>query len=172
MRTRPQADAILEQRRLLDDPDPVPDLVSQVAQQLREALTAARVAYKAAHEEGMERLKNDTNWQQLTPEQKHQLLSEEFLTKVPDVNTATTDAVLASLRAMSLGTWADRTAALPTRFQRVLRKAAELMEPDAVYVKLESKTFKSREDIEAWVQELEELLLDKFDNSAGAVVVH
>ncbi len=167
-----QADAILDQRRLLADPDPVPDLVSAVAQHLREALVQARDGYQTAHDEGMERLRNDENWEQLTPEQRHELLAEQHLTKVPDINTGTTDAVLSSLRAMSLGTWSDRTAALPHRFQLVLLKAAELMEPDAVYVKLESRTFKSKDDIKAWTRELEETLLERFDDSAGVVVVH
>src|SRR5690606_11819362 len=127
-------------------------LCDQLTKLLREALTKAHADYKAAHEAGMATLKNDENWVQLTPEQKNSLLAAEKLTKVPQVDTSTEAKVLESLDAMSLSTWSDRNAALPARFERVRLAAAELMEPEAVYVKIPSRTLKTPDEVREWVQ--------------------
>ncbi|MBI2566519.1 MAG: BREX system P-loop protein BrxC [Candidatus Schekmanbacteria bacterium] len=113
-----QADAIRDQRLLLADPDPVPGLCEQVTQLLRDALTASQNAYQEAHDVGMAMLRADQNWEQLAPEQKHELLAAEKLTKVPPVDVSSEVKVLESLEAMSLSTWSDRIAALPARFQK------------------------------------------------------
>src|SRR5690606_4376452 len=102
-----QADAILDGRLLLADPDPVPGLVDQLTQLLRDALIKARDAYQAEFDRGAERLAADANWEQLTPEQRHALRLKQHVTKVPDIKTGTTREVLTSLRSMSLATWAD-----------------------------------------------------------------
>ena len=47
----------------------------------------------------------------------------------------------------------------------------QLMEPEAVYVKVPSRPLKTPDEIREWVQELEKTLLDKFDSSDGPVVV-
>lgn len=167
-----QADAIRDQRMLLGEPDPVPALCDTLTGLLRDALTRSHDEYKAAHDAGMAMLKADENWPQLTPEQKHGLLLAQKLTKVPAIDTATEAKVLASLDAMSLSTWADRIAALPARFDKVRLGAAELMEPEAVYVKVPSRTLKTPDEIRDWVQDLEKTLLDKLETSEGPVVVH
>jgi len=167
-----QADAIRDQRMLLDDPDPVPALCDTLTGLLRVALTRNHGEYKAAHEAGMAMLKADENWPQLTPAQKHELLLAQKLTKVPTIDTANEPRVLASLDAMSLSTWADRIAALPARFDKVRLAAAELMEPEAVYVKVPSRTLKTPDEVRDWVQDLEKTLLGKLETSDGPVVVH
>jgi hypothetical protein len=167
-----QVIAIRDQRMLLEDPDPVPALCDQLTGLLRDALTRSHAEYKTAHEAGMEMLKADENWTQLTPEQKHELLVAQKLTKVPVIDTANEAKVLESLDAMSLSTRADRIAALPARFDKVRLAAAELMEPEAVYVKVPSRTLKTPDEIRQWVQDLERTLLDKLETSEGPVVVH
>jgi len=167
-----QVIAIRDQRMLLDDPDPVPALCDQLTGLLRDALTRSHAEYKTAHEAGMEMLKADENWTQLTPEQKHELLVAQKLTKVPVIDTSGEAKVLESLDAMSLSTWADRIAALPARFDKVRLAAAELMEPEAVYVKVPSRTLKTPDEIRQWVQDLERTLLDKLEKADGPVVVH
>ena len=59
---------------------------------------------------------------------------------------------------------ADRIAALPSRFDEVLVKAAEEMEPEVQFVNLPRRTLKSEADIDAWLEdvrrELREALQD------------
>ena len=167
-----QFDAIRDQRLLLANPDPVPGLCDQVTKLLRDALTTSQADYQAAHESGMETLKADDNWVQLTPEQKNELLVSQKLTKVPQVDTSTESNVLESLDGMPLSTWSDRIAALPSRFDKVRLAAAELMEPEAVYVKIPSRTLKTPDEVRDWVQALEKDLLAKLETSTGPVVVH
>jgi len=165
-----QADSILQGRLLLSDPDPVPALCGRIAQLLREALNGAYKEFEETFEAGMETLRTDENWKQLTPEQRNSLFSEHGLVPKPTVSTGSEQEILASLRAISLGNWADRAAALPTRFEKVRRGAAELMEPETVYVKIKSRTLRNPDEVEVWLSELEQMLLDKLQE--GPVVVH
>lgn len=167
-----QADAIIEGRMLLEDPDPVPPLRDQLTQLLRDALIQAQREYREAHEAGMRLLEQDENWSKLSEEQRHGLLAEEKLTVVPEISTGTTHDVLTTLRGMPLGTWSDRCAALPGRFDKVRLNAAELMEPQAVYVKIPARTLKNADDVKAWLSELEKLLLDKLEEGEGPLVIH
>ena len=167
-----QAGAIRDQRMLLDEPDPVPALCDTTTGLLRDALTRSHEEYKTAHDAGMAMLKADENWPQLTPEQKHEILLAQKLTKVPAIDTANEAKVLASLDAMTLSTWADRIAALPARFDKVRLAAAELMEPEAVYVKVPPRTLRNPDEVREWVQDLEKTLLGKLETSEGPVVVH
>ena len=167
-----QARAIQDQRLLLENPDPVPPLCERATTLLREKLTRCRADYQAAHDAGMAMLKADDNWTQLSPDQKHELLLAEGLTAVPEIDTADEGKVLATLDAMPLSTWGDRIAALPARFSRVQIQAAELMEPEAAYVKLQAATLHSEDEIRAWVKNLEQALLDKSEGGKRPVFVH
>lgn len=167
-----ESETIHASRLLLSDPDPVPSLVEQVTQVLRSALIDARKLYSDQHAAGMAKLNSDANWAQLSPEQRHELLQEHGLTKVPDVATGTTQEVLASVRTTSLATWADRTAALGTRFQQVQLEAAALLEPKATYYELPSATLKTQAEVRAWVQELERDLVARLEKADGPLVVH
>ena len=166
-----QADAILDGRLLLADPDPVPGLVDQLTQLLRDALIKARDAYRAAFDEGAKRLAADPNWAQLTPEQRHDLRSKQHVTKVPETKTGTTQDVLTSLRSMPLATWADRTAALPTRFDAILREAAELVLPDPVFFKVKGTTVSSEAELDTWLETVRSQLKEALDTADGAPVV-
>src|SRR4051812_39552882 len=64
--------AIIEQDRgLLADPDPVPNLVGTLTDALRAALNQAHAGYARAHEEGLSRLEKSGDWPKLSPEQKY-----------------------------------------------------------------------------------------------------
>lgn len=165
-----QADGILDGRLLLSDPDPVSDLCGRITQLLRDALNKAYKEFETAFQVGMETLRPDENWKQLIPEQRHSLLSGHGLVPKLTAVTGSEQEILASLRAISLGSWADRTAALPTRFDKVRKAAAELMEPETVYVKVNSRALRNPDDIEVWLSELEQTLLEKLKD--GPVVVH
>ena len=166
-----QADAILDGRLLLTDPDPVPGLVDQLTQLLRDALIKARAAYEAEFDDGARRLAADPNWAQLTPEQRYGLRLRQHVIKVPEIKTGTTQEVLTSLRSLSLTTWADRTAALPTRFDAILREAAELVLPDPVFIKVRGTTVTTADELKTWLEALKQQVQGALDNADGAPVV-
>ena len=161
-----QVSQIREHRSLLDDPDPVQPLLANLTQQFREAFNALQERYAAEHAAGMKRLEADDNWQQLSPDQRHDLLAAKRLTAhdAPEITLGVTDQVLETLSHVRPDALADRIAALPSRFDEVLVKAAEEMEPEVQFVNLPRRTLKSEADIDAWLEdvrrELREALQD------------
>lgn len=151
-----QVNAITHQRQLLAEPDPIAPLVANLAQLLRDELNRLDSAYHQCHQEGMERLRTDANWQQLQPEQRNELLAEQKLTAAeqPEVDLASTASILKTLAGLSLPSFADRVAAMPGRFDEVLRGAAALMEPEVQFVRLPRPTLKTEADIDQWTQQV------------------
>lgn len=166
-----QISTIEQERQLLNDPDLVSPLVSSLAQILRAELNRLDHNYSAKHEEGMARLKGDDNWQQLEPEQRHQLLSEQMLHEAarPKVEVQATEDVLRTVEVFSLSMFEDRIAAMPGRFDAVLQAAAELMEPEAKFIHLPRRTIKSRDELEAWLAEVKAQLTTALE--AGPVII-
>ncbi len=166
-----QADAILDGRLLLAEPDPVPGLVDQLTQLLRDSLITAHGVYQTEFDRGADRLAADANWVQLTSDQRHELRLKQQVTKVPEIKAGTTHEVLTSLRSMSLATWGDRTAALPTRFDAILREAAELVLPDPVFVKVKGATLSDTAELDAWIETVRQQVRHALDKAGGAPVV-
>lgn len=157
-----QIKTIEEQRQLLQEPDLIAPLLSNITQLLREELNRLMQQYDQLHQKGMERLEQDDNWQQLEPEQRNQLLSEQRLTlsDKPDINLASTDTVLSSLDKVSLAMLADRVAALPARFDNVAAAAAELMEPQVQFIQVPRRTLKSEAEIDSWIEDVRQQLIE------------
>ena len=80
------------------------------------------------------------------------------------------DEVLATVDRLSLGSFADRVAAIDSRFDAVLVAAAELMEPKAQFVKLPHRTIKTDEDIEAWLLDAKQTIALALKK--GPVILH
>lgn len=157
---RAQVETIEQQRQLLTDPDPVAPLITSLTQALRDALNRLDQDYKKRHEQGMARLADDSNWQQLEPEQRNQLLADQRLTLAdqPEVAVQSTQEVLNTLDQCALAMFADRVAALPSRFDNVAVAAAELCEPEIQFIHVPRRTLKSDADIDAWAEEVKQQL--------------
>jgi hypothetical protein len=152
-----QVEYIRTKRQLLDDPDPIKPLITQLTQLLRDELNRLSSEYTANHAAGMKRLEEDENWNQLKQEQKLALLSSQklILSDEPKVDVSNTSAIIKTLQTISLSSFMDRVAAMPSRFETVATKAAELLEPEVKTISLSRRTLKSEEDIEAWLKETE-----------------
>ena len=161
-----QVQKIEEQRLLLSDPDPVSPLISNISQTLRDALNNLDTQYQKDHENGMNRLRNDINWQQLEPEQRNELLSAQMLTNTakPQIDVQTTEKVLRTLEKFPLSMLIDRVAAMPSRFDNVLEEAAILLEPEVKFVKVPRRTLKTENDIDEWIKEVKNQLIAALDN--------
>jgi len=166
-----QIKTIEEQRQLLQEPDLITPLVSNISQLLREALNNHQQQYDQRHQEGIKRLEQDDNWQQLEPEQRNQLLSNQRLTLSdrPEINLASTETILNTLDRASLTVLADRVIGLPARFNNVATDAAELMEPQAQFVQLPRRTLKTDSEIDAWLAEVKQQLHESLQR--GPIVI-
>jgi hypothetical protein len=166
-----QVNHIEEQRLLLEEPDLIAPLVSNLTQFLRTELNRLDQEYQSRHEEGMSRLEADVNWQNLEPDLRYQLMSEQHLIEAarPKVDVQDTSKVLNTLNDVSLEMFADRVAAMPARFDNVLIQAAELLEPEAQFIQVPRRTLKTVDDIDAWLQEVKEQLKNALEN--GPIVI-
>ena len=167
-----QVKHIEQQRQLLEEPDAISPLVASLTQLLREELNRLHTDYQTRHKSGMARLDADTNWKQLEPEQRNSLLVAQklTLTDAPNVHVTNTDEVLATVDRLSLSSFADRVAAIDSRFDAVLVNAAELMEPKAQFVKLPHRTIKTDEDVEVWLLDAKQTITQALKK--GPVILH
>lgn len=166
-----QVQTIETQRQLLGDPDPITPLVNNLTQMLRSELNDLKQQYDAQWDAGEEKLNNDENWQQLEEEQRYQLRREQQLIEAskPKVDVEDTDSILQTLDRLPLAAFQDRVAAMPSRFDQVALGAAKLLEPEIQDVALPSRTLKTEKDIDAWLQEVGEMLKTKIEK--GPVIV-
>jgi hypothetical protein len=155
-----QAKTIRDQRLLLQDPDPIAPLSASLCQLLREQLNDLKKRWDQQWSIGEARLEKDPSWQGLEPEQKHELRLPHGLLEamVPRIDVETTATVLATLDASPLSALRDRIAAMPSRYDELLVGAAQLLEPKAKKVDLPSRTLKSEQDVDAWVDEVHGIL--------------
>ena len=101
-------------------------LIANLTQLLRDELNKLDGEYASRHAEGLKRLEEDSSWQQLEPEQRYQLMSDQFLQESarPKVEVQSTSDVLTTLDNCALSMFADRVAAMPARFDNVASGAA------------------------------------------------
>lgn len=168
---RTEVQQIEQQRFLLGEPDPIAPLVADLTDYLRKTLNDLDSEYVALFEEGMEQLRANPNWMKLEPGPCDRLLSAHKLTVAerPKIDVQSTEDVLKTLDAISLSMFSDRIAAIPERFETVKFAAAKLMVPKVQRVKLPSKTLKTEEDMNEWLQEVTLILKEKVKN--GPVIV-
>ena len=97
----------------------------------------------------------------MEPEQRYAIRKPHQLAEdgTPNIEVADTDSILKTLERTSLSALRDRIAALPSRFQAATVDAAKAMEPKVQQVRLDTRTLKSEEDIDAWLQEVKAKLL-------------
>ena len=166
-----QVNTIEQQRQLLEDPDLIAPLVSNLTQILRDELNRLNSEYESLHEQGFNGLQDDLNWQQLEPEQREQLLLAQFLLNSarPKVELQSTSDVLATLDTWPLPMFADRVAAMPSRFDKVSAGAVEFCEPQAQFIQVPRCTLKTEEDVDLWVKNIEEQLKQAL--AIGPVVI-
>jgi len=163
----PDADAILAQvqtiereRQLLEEPDPIAPLAANITQLLRDELNSLDGQYASLFEQRMGRLEQDPNWRELEPDERLRLLSHYSLDESnrPAVNVQSTEGLLETLEGCSLPSFADRVAAMSGRFDNVLKRAAELCQPEVQFIQVPRRTLKTEEEIDAWAAEMTERL--------------
>ncbi len=159
------------QRQLLAEPDLIPPLVNSLTQLLRDELNIVKSAWDREWLAGETRLKQDQNWQQLEPEQRYALRAPCGLVESAtlDIAVDSPDAILTTLKRAGLTALQDRVAAMPGRYNQILLETARLLEPELQEVFLPGRTLKTKEDVDAWLDQARELLMEKI--SKGPVLV-
>src|SRR5262249_8706011 len=143
------------------DPDPVPGLIDQLTQALRDKLNQAHSQCTQLQTAGRETLDTSPIWKQLKPEQQETLKAEHQLDGVPAIAVGTTEELLQTLHQPKLLESKNLGDAIPTRFGQALQAAAKLLEPKAQAVKLLGATIKNEDDLKSWLLATEETIREK-----------
>jgi hypothetical protein len=149
-----QRDAILADRRLLEDPDPVRPLTDRVATTLRARYAAAVDAYEQARATSIAALESDDLWAKLDPNQRTLILSATSLDAPAPSGLETTSKLLTALDATRPRDWEDRVDLLPPRIAKAREQAAKLVEPSAIRVTPPSATLRTATDVDAYLSDL------------------
>jgi len=158
-----QIGTIEKQRLLLEEPDPVRPLITNLTQLLREELNGIKAHWDTQWQTGESWLASDDNWVKLEPEQKHDLRVRHGLLEsmIPTIDVKDTGSILTTLNLVSLSALNDRIAAMPGRYQHILLEAAQLLEPLAHRANLPSATLKTEADVDVWLAEAETRLKEQ-----------
>lgn len=164
-----QREAILTDRRLLADPDPVGPPSARLATSLRARYTAAVEAYEAARSSAVGTLETDDLWARLDPAQRAAILAATSLDTHAPSGLETTSKLLAALEATRPRDWEDRIDLLPPRIAKAREQAARLVEPAAIRVTPPSATLRTQDDVDAYLNELRAKIEEQLAN--GPVVL-
>ena len=166
---RNQAEAVKDERRLLEKTAPVPAIHKEMAKALRKAVKQAHGEFEETHKTQMAALTASDNWKKLKAAQQKQILADEDIADVPSLSVGSEADLIQTLEQTPLPAWKTRTDALPQQFARAAIAAAKLLEPKTQCVHLTSGTLKTEQDAKAWLASTEKDLLAKLKD--GPVVI-
>jgi hypothetical protein len=162
-------DAIENGRRLLDEPDPVLELVSDCTESLRTTIQHRFDQYKGAYTQALTAIESDANWCKLDTGKQQELLDRRSIAAPvqPSLNSA--DEVIDSLEGCGIEQWTDRTEALKAKFESAREEAAQFFMPKAVRAQLPRRTLEDDAAIAQWLEDAEAELREKLKQ--GPVIV-
>jgi hypothetical protein len=145
-------------RGLLNDPDPLPDVVDTLSRILREELLRLEKEYDAAYDKGVRKLREDERWQALEIDRRSEIIQSQNLSVAskPVVMTTSPADILKTLSKCSIMSFSDRVAALPSRFDAALARAGALLSPESARTEIivPRRAFRTEEEIDVWVEEI------------------
>ncbi len=162
-RLREQSGAIARERTLLDEPDPVPPLLSETTDLLRAALNETHERYAEAFDAEMGKLESSETWRKLSEEQRSGILRASGLQKQHKPRLEGGAAVLDALNGVSLSEWENLTLSLPERFGRALAEAARLLEPKAVRVRPPNASLATEDEVDQYLKDLRGRIMGHID---------
>ncbi len=146
-----QQSAILANRRLLAEPDPVAPVLKALAELLRQAAHAAHSAHESAYEKTMGTLAADTVWCKVSTADQSRLLKDAGLEAPAKPDLGSDHALLTALDAKNLAVRRTEAEAIPARVEGARRQAAQLVEPKIQFVPVERRVLKTEADVDAWL---------------------
>ena len=166
---KPQIEAIVADRRLLDASDPVPGLAANLTNALRTELAESQDRYDETYGEEQKRLEEAESWRRIEQADRDAIFARLHISRASAGATGSEQEVLESLERISLDGWRTRIAALPSLFAQARAEADRLVEPKIRHVKLESSALRTAADVDAWVRKTEQDLLRQVEQ--GPIVI-
>jgi hypothetical protein len=146
-----QREAVLSNRRLLAEPDPVAPVLKALADLLRQALNATHSAHESAYKGAMATLAADAAWTKLSEADQARILKDAGLEPPAKPDLSSDQALLSALDAKNLAARRTEAEAVPARVEKTRRQAAQLIEPKIQFVSLDRRVLKTEADVDAWL---------------------
>jgi hypothetical protein len=164
-----QANAVRDEKRLLDKTDPVPAIHKEAVTALRSAVKKAYDDFKSVYDDEVAALESNDNWVKITSDQQQDILDAEGIAVIPFLSIGDDSSLLRTLEETPLTNWKTKIDALPTQFSNAALAAAKLLEPKTQTVRLTSGTLKTKEDVTSWIERIEQELLERLED--GPIVI-
>jgi hypothetical protein len=164
-----QANAVRDERRLLDKTDPIPAIHKEAVTALRSAVKKAYDEFKAVYDREMAALTSNDNWAKITFDQQQDILNAEGITSILPLSIGDDSSLLRTLEETPLTNWKTKIDALPKQFSNAALSAARLLEPETQTVRLTSGTLKTEEEVTSWIERTEQELLERLED--GPIVI-
>jgi len=164
-----EVDAIENGRRLLDEPDPVSELVNDCADNLRTTILHRFDQYKDTYTLALNTIESDSNWCKLDSAKQQELMQKRNVTVPVQPKLSSAVDVIESLEQCAIEQWTDRADALKTKFESAREEAAKFLLPKAVKAQLPNRTLEDEAAIEQWLADAETELRAKLKE--GPVIV-
>ena len=158
-----QIKVIEEERQLLSEHDPLPNLLQNLTQQFRDELNQYQQKFNTLWEDGEAKLLRDGHWQKLNEEQQTLLRDTHGLAENAklSVDVSSTETILELLERISLGSLKDRIIALPSRYDQILFEAAQLLQPKARKGNLPKRTITTEAEVDEYVEQVSAYLKEE-----------
>jgi hypothetical protein len=159
-----QYDAIREHRRLLVDPDPVPPLLKEIRNGLREAIKEGMSHIKDAQDSILAELERDVLWNTLKKPQQDELLKKYNLTPISSVKLDTDNAIIAQIKKRPFNSFTPLVRAIEGCLPDIRSEIAKILEPKTVTVSLTPGVIvKNEKELDAYLSDVRERAKDELD---------
>jgi hypothetical protein len=157
-------------RSLLDEPDPIEPVVSDLAQALRKALGERLDEFVATRDSALADLAGTVAWAGLREAKRAEILAVCGLADQRSLAIGTTAELLTTLDAWPLAEWQVRIDAIATQVARAYQLAVRETEASAVPVGLPRRVIHDRRELDAYLQELRQAIEAHLDSGDSVVM--
>ena len=164
--------AIIDQRLLLDDPDPIPPIRDRITDEIRKSLKDAHKRLASVVKEARKQVAASDEWGEVGDKKGEMALAEAGLEVAEAPKVSTTDELLRVLDRSPLSDWEDKIAAVPTKLDAARAKLAEFAQPklETVQVKLPNATLHTEADVDDYVEKVRNHLKRKLGDDKQLIV--
>jgi hypothetical protein len=166
---QPLVEAILNERQLLEHPDPVPPLIKNLSTTLRGALQAEYQRLSIARDQAVSTLEGTEEWSRLSAVDRQPLLVQYDLTLQVPPHMGTDEELLAALDKTPLASWEERMAILHVRISQIREEVIKQSLPKAVQIRPPQATLNSVDELDTYLVRLREHILPHLE--VGPVVI-
>jgi hypothetical protein len=150
----PAVTAIRDGRQLLDDPDPIAPVLTELNKALRIEVLKRAARLADAQLEAVAELERWNDWSKLDADHREAILADAQLLVANPPDVSNDAKLLEALDSASLNAWQDRISLVAGRRDHARQRAAKQLEPESVTVDAPSATIRTMDDLQKYLDEV------------------